>query len=328
MKTLMFRSQKVSFEDPKNTSFLTPFDEKFYTFIYSCITSGGAYLPIIDSDLLHSNTYSFNIVSEYLSCNPALPATSVKATNPDRFKCQFIVRDFVLKFSEMSGLFTNNVVGALGSIASAEKLLGQRVTLQNFIVIKGIIDEINRSAWNREKDVSESQSGVSTLGTISETLLKMIFTNIVNGTSFFQVKQSAVQSYGDFVLMCLPNNLWLSVKSNFAKERLMASGYTTDILGVGFFEDPTEFTSGVKIRNFQRGGFLAMYCPDVAVSDTQLSNGTNTYDDIINYYSVNNQILPTNINGRPFIRKLSDLHSDLSTLLQQQDVTKRTTVHF
>ena len=128
--------------------------------------------------------------------------------------------------------------------------------------------------------------------------------------------------------MCLPNNLWLSVKSNFARERLLASGYTNDILGVGFFQDPTEFTSNVRIRNFQRAGFLAMYCPDVAVSEEQLSNGTNTFDEIIKSYREQKIELPTNINGKPFIRKLSELYSDLEALMSEEDIKKRSTVDF
>ena len=128
--------------------------------------------------------------------------------------------------------------------------------------------------------------------------------------------------------MCLPNNLWLSVKSNFARERLLASGYSNDILGVGFFQDPSEFTGSVRIRNFQRAGFLAMYCPDVAVSELQVNENTNTYDQVMNYYVVNGQTPPTNINGMPFIRKLSMLCDDLALLLVERDVRKRLTVKF
>ena len=144
--------------------------------------------------------------------------------------------------------------------------------------------------------------------------------------TFFKVDHSQVQSYGDFVIMCLPNNLWISVKSNFARERLLASGFSTDIIGVGFFEDPTEFSSYVKIRNFQRAGFLAMYCPDIAVTTKQVQNNTSTYEEVIKAYT--GRDMPLNINGKPFIRPLSHLKKHLDKLLVEQDVRRRFIVDF
>ena len=214
------------------------------------------------------------------------------------------------------------------SISNAELLLGSKVDGSNFIHIKSIIDRINKSAWNRERDVSESQSGVSTLGTISETLLKIIFDSLVDNNNFFKVDKSEIQSYGDFVLMCLPNNLWLSVKSNFARERLLASGYTNDIIGVGFFQDPSEFTSLTRIRNFQRAGFLAMYCPDSPVTESQIQKDTTTYNEIINYFKHNSIDAPRNINGKEFIRPLGNLFNDLNALISEKDIRQRNTISF
>lgn len=213
-------------------------------------------------------------------------------------------------------------------IKNAEILLGEGCDASNFIAIKQIIDDLNTKSWTRDKDVSESQSGVSTLGTISESLLNRVFDSMVDETNFFKVNASQVQSYGDFVLMCLPNNLWISVKSNFARERLLASGYSNDILGVGFFESFEEFTGQIRVRNFQRAGFLAMYCPDVAVSEAQVDNGTSTYHQIVDFHAAKGTDMPRNINGRPFIRRLSDLQSDLQPLLNEVDVRKRFTVSF
>jgi hypothetical protein len=151
---------------------------------------------------------------------------------------------------------------------------------------------------------------------------------MVDDVNFFKVSASQVQSYGDFVLMCLPNNLWVSVKSNYARERLLASGYSNDILGVGFFQDFDEFTSSVRIRNFQRAGFLAMYCPDVAVSLDQVNSKTSTYEQVVDFHASNGTNMPLNINGKPFIRKLTDLAGDLQPLLDIKSVQKRFTVDF
>jgi len=128
--------------------------------------------------------------------------------------------------------------------------------------------------------------------------------------------------------MCLPNNLWLSVKSNFARERLLASGYSNDILAVGFFEDFTEFTSPVRIRNMQRAGFLCIYMPDMPVTHEQEQKSTSTYDLTIKHYSDMNKELPLNINGTPFFRRLSSIAVDLNKLLKETKIEKRLSVDF
>jgi len=153
-------------------------------------------------------------------------------------------------------------------------------------------------------------------------------TGLIDDVSFFKTGNAKIQSYGDFVVTCLPNNLWISVKSNFARERLLASGYSNDILGAGFFEDASEFTQPVRIRNFQRAGFLAMYCPDIAVTERQITAGTSTYHEIEQFHVNNGTSMPLNINGKQFIRKLSNLATDIETLLSETDIRRRFTVDF
>lgn len=329
MKHLLFDGKSIQFESPQKLTFSSVFDEKMYALVYGAITTGNDYSPILDSDKIHDKSHGIDVHQLFLSSKLKLPnKPSQKASNKDRLRTQFIIRNFLSRFPLCLGLFQNNVSLAEISIQNAELLFGSKVTGSNFIDIKSIIDRVNKTLWNRDKDVSESQSGVSTLGTISETLLKIIFDSLVDNRNFFKVDKSEIQSYGDFVLMCLPNNLWLSVKSNFARERLLASGYTNDIIGVGFFQEPDEFTSLTRIRNFQRAGFLAMYCPDSPVTEHQIQLGTTTYDDVINYFNQNSIIAPLNINGKPFIRPLSDLYNDIDKLIKQSDIRLRTTVRF
>ncbi|MDB2431992.1 hypothetical protein N9Y15_02475 [Alphaproteobacteria bacterium] len=328
MKNLKFNGLRLDIPHPAECAFDNTCDEALYALAYQLIESGGAYKPVIDADKVFDGSLGLDLKQKAKEAGLKIKDPSSKASNRDRLFIQHIIRDFFNRHPIFLGLFQNVSVLADQCIKNAELLVGEKVNAENFIAIKSVIDEVNRGAWSRLQDVSESQSGVSTLGTISETLLKIIFDDLVDDKTFFKVDQSQVQSYGDFVLMCLPNNLWLSVKSNFARERLLASGYTNDILGVGFFQDPTEFTSNVRIRNFQRAGFLAMYCPDVAVSEEQLLNGTNTFDEIIKSYREQKIELPTNINGKPFIRKLSKLYSDLEVLMSEADIKKRSTVDF
>lgn len=328
MKTLTFNSFAIEIQNPGAVSIANGFDKQLYDLIYNLVVDGGNYQPVLNTDDFQKGIYSLNLKNLHEKSGLKIAIPSKKAVNKERLLNQMLVRDFLSRHPIFTGLVCNNVISADIAISNAEILLGEKVNASNFIQVKSIIDQINRCAWTRDRDISETQSGVSTLGAISENLLMNTFDALVDNTTFFKVGQSEVQTYGDFVLMCLPNNLWLSVKSNFARERLLASGYSNDILGVGFFQDPSEFTGSVRIRNFQRAGFLAMYCPDVAVSELQVNENTNTYDQVMNYYVVNGQTPPTNINGMPFIRKLSMLCDDLALLLVERDVRKRLTVKF
>jgi len=253
---------------------------------------------------------------------------SARASNKERLASQQALRAFLTSFPVFSGFLMNTTSSARIAISNAELIMSEPCNADNFIEIKRIIDKLNLAAWTREADTIERQSGVSVLGTISETLLETAFESLVDGTNFFKITHSQVQFFGDFALMCLPNNLWISVKSNFARERLLASGYSNDILAVGFFQDPTEFTSPVRIRNLQRAGFLAMYCPDSAVTSQQNHLNTSTYQMVLDDYARREVELPKNINGKPFIRSLSSLGDDLRALLEIKDVRRRHTVGF
>lgn len=213
-------------------------------------------------------------------------------------------------------------------IKSTEYHLGSSIDATNFIRAKQLIDAVNRDRWDRHQTPNEKQSGVSNLGGVSEALLEKALGSLIDNQNFFRTTNQKIQSYGDFVLMCLPNNLWLSVKSNFARERLLASGYTTDIIGVGFFTSKKEFTSRSKIRNFQRVGFLSMYLPDIPISEEQVANGQNTYDEVMEYYREPGRSPPLNINGTNFIRPLSGLVTDIKGLLATGNIANRTTLDF
>ena len=328
MKILKFRSTQVVFRDPSAITFLSAFDKKLYEYCYHALVTHSNYQPYFDTDNFCTPVMPFDLKAEYLAAGHSLPKASKKSSDKNLEVCQKIIRDFFSRFPEFVGLFVNNTLLAEHSIENAKVLLQSDVTSSNFINFKGVIDEINRTAWSREKNTSERQSGVSTLGEISETLLFLALGSLVDGTNFFKVSHPDVKAYGDFALMCLPNNLWLSVKSNFSRERLLASGYSNDILGVGFFEQAKEFTSLVRVRNFQRAGFLAIYCPDVPVSEQQISAKSSTYDEILSVYASRGETIPTNVNGGTFIRKLSDLNSDLLKVLQVTDISKRSTVKF
>jgi len=326
-KNFRYNGKHIQVDDPADVEFPSDFHRNVYVFVYGIIAEGD-YLPQMDVDALHNGDLGFDIQANARRHGIAVRQPSAKASNKDRLLTQFHIQLFLKEFPMFLGFFNNISAPAEISIKSAELLLGEQCNADNFIEVKRVIDDVNRKIWTRDKDVSERQAGVSNLGTISESLLASAFEGLVDDTNFFKVGHSQVQSYGDFVLMCLPNNLWISVKSNFARERLLASGYSNDILGVGFFESAGEFTGSVRVRNFQRAGFLAMYCPDFPVSEAQLEAETSTYGEIVTLHAGNGTDMPRNINGKPFIRPLSELRNDLQTLLDVPDIRRRFTVDF
>lgn len=326
-KTFKFDDSDLIVSDPADVEFENDFYEQLYVALFNAVHED-EYVSQINADDIHDGILGINLHELAIEHDIKFKSPSTRASNRDRLQTQFCLRMFLNKYPQFSGLIFNTTSSAEIAISNAEWVLGSVTDADNFIEIKRIIDKLNLTAWNRELDTSERQSGVSTLGTISETLLATALETLVDDINFFKVNYSQVQSYGDFVLMCLPNNLWLSVKSNFARERLLASGYSNDILAVGFFQDPTEFTGTVRVRNLQRAGFLAMYCPDVPVTEEQQADETSTYQQVCESYEANGGRVPDNINGKPFIRPLSELRDDIGELLLVEDVRKRHTVGF
>ena len=87
------------------------------------------------------------------------------------------------------------------SISIAETIQGEQTNTANFLDIKREIDWINRRRWTRNQNGSESQSGVSILGSISEALINKALEEVIDERNFFRTQRSETQSYGDFVCM-------------------------------------------------------------------------------------------------------------------------------
>lgn len=323
----------INIENPENINFnqypkAASFLKNLYSLIYNKLSEEDGLFQINFDEL--DESMILNIINDN---NPRL---SLKKLNGKKISSlewnkNPIQKAFVLFFSIFPdfNLFIKNIhADADINILNAEKLCGEKTSTNNFLTIKRKIDELNNLKWTRDKDTSERQAGVSILGNMSETLLATAMETLIDNQNFFRSQNHDVQSYGDFVLMCLPNNLWISVKSNFARERLLASGYTTDIIGVGYFTDSDEFTSQTKIRNFIKVGFLAMYIPNIPITEDQVEKNISTYEEVIQFYNNSSRDLPKNINGQDFLRPLSQLYTDLNSLLEIKDIKKRTTVRY
>ena len=180
--------------------------------------------------------------------------------------------------------------------------------------------------WTRDKKFSENQSGNSVVGKLTEEVFRDLF-DLIKHKDFFKVNNQKVSSYGDFVLMCLPNNLWISVKSNKTRERLLSSGFSTDIIGIGKFNEVKEFTD-IKIMNLKKVGFLAIYLPDFPLNEEQSNTNSTTYDLYRQKIELEGKDMPINFNGRPFIRKTTELINDLQGLLKVENIKDRDTINF
>jgi hypothetical protein len=242
------------------------------------------------------------------------------------------IKNQILKKVPQLALFLKNIhPGATHQVEALSKLRGHTVDFGNISDFKRDLRTRHEGRWSRPlREVNgnnEAQGGVSVLGSVSEELLKRAIETVSQSEDIFQTNQDDTKSYGDFVLISLPNNLWFSVKSGFSRERLLASGFSNDLVGVGFFEDPTEFTSQYKVRNLKKAGFLAIYLPDVAVTEAQHTAGTSTYSEVISFYNEEGNVAPLNINGTLFFRPLSGLGDDIALLLNVE-LQRRSTLKF
>ena len=187
MKILYYKTAAVEFKDPSVLTFSSSFDENFYKYCFNKITNNGDYRPYFNTDDFANRTVSLNIEKEFLKAGHVLPIASKKSSDKNLEIHQKIIRDFFSRFPEFVGLFENNTLRAEESVSNAEILLKSSVTSSNFIQIKGVIDEINRTAWSRPKNTSERQSGVSTLGSISEALLHRALYSLVDEVNYIRL---------------------------------------------------------------------------------------------------------------------------------------------
>lgn len=242
------------------------------------------------------------------------------------------IKEKILSKVPQLALFLKNIhPGAAYQVDTLAVLREEAVDFSNISDFKRGLRARHNARWTRlqkeEQGNNEAQGGVSVLGSLSEELLKRAIETVSTSPDIFQTNQDDTKSYGDFVLISLPNNLWFSVKSGFSRERLLASGFSNDLVGVGFFEAPEEFTSQYKVRNFKKAGFLAIYLPNVAVTEEQYDRETSTYAEVQKFYNQAERVAPLNINGTKFFRPLSELGDDIKSLLNQ-DLQKRSTLNF
>ena len=131
---------------------------------------------------------------------------------------------------------------------------------------------------------------------------------------------------GDFAVMGSPFNLFISVKSYKAKERLLVSGMgqnAAPVVGYGLFDDPKEWSPD-RVKQYKQRGFIAVYMPRDLYDEIASKNATNpalTPRQRSRYTPANGypatDIL--NIYDKPLLRKIEDFADDISRVCNPHD---------
>lgn len=126
---------------------------------------------------------------------------------------------------------------------------------------------------------------------------------------------------GDFAILGSPFNLFISVKSYKAKERLIVSGMgqnAAPVIGYGLFDDPKEWSPD-RVKQYKQRGFIAIYMPAPLYNVLESMNSTNpalTARQRRRYTSANGYPATniTNIYDQPLLRKLEDFADDIANV--------------
>ena len=151
-----------------------------------------------------------------------------------------------------------------------------------------------RDAIHNEIKSAGLKEDVSLTGTITERICKI---GLEAGAPDKHSKLPKDWKWvGDFMIIGKPYNIFVSVKSYSARERLIASGtgqQAAPVIGYGLFDKKSEWSIG-RVRQYLQRGFVAIYMPNKLLSklSTESKNIKNAYN-------------------RPFLRDISAFSDDL-----------------
>lgn len=151
-----------------------------------------------------------------------------------------------------------------------------------------------RDAIHNEIISAGLKEDVSVTGKITERICEMALE--AGARDKYSKLPKAWEWVGDFMIIGKPFNIFVSVKSYWARERLIASGtgqQAAPVVGYGLFIDESEWTFG-RIRQYLQRGFVAIYMPAdlLARLTSESRNVKNTYE-------------------RPFLRDIASFANDL-----------------
>lgn len=121
---------------------------------------------------------------------------------------------------------------------------------------------------------------------------------------------------GDFAILGTPFNVFVSVKSYKAKERLLVSGTgqnAAPVIGYGLFNDEKEWSPD-RVKQYKHRGFVAIYMPNDLYKSLAEKIGKK-YPSKKGYPSTDIK----NIYDNPLLRKIEDFPRDLKKMYELKE---------
>ena len=153
---------------------------------------------------------------------------------------------------------------------------------------------------------------VSVIGKISEYICELALKSAAPGRYCRPPKNW--DWVGDYELLGAPFNLFISVKSYAAKERLIVSGtgqLAAPVIGWGLFNDKKEWSPS-RVKQYKQRGFLAIYMPRTLYKSLDSEEIDESKD-----YPVTKIV---NIYGQPLIRKINAFADDVRKIYSGEGV--------
>lgn len=151
---------------------------------------------------------------------------------------------------------------------------------------------------------------VSLIGSLTEKLCEIGIKAICGGDRYSQLPKNW-KWLGDFAIIGLPFNLYISVKSYYAKERLIVSGtgqMAAPVIGYGLFKDIKEWGPS-RVIQYKHRGFVAIYIPyELYLALSSKSGKGHPVTDIKNIYD------------KPFLRDIANFSEDLKKIVTKNDI--------
>lgn len=116
--------------------------------------------------------------------------------------------------------------------------------------------------------------------------------------------------FGDYAITGLPFNLYISVKSYSARERLIVSGTgqgAAPVIGYGLFDKPSEWAPS-RVEQYKHRGFVAIYIPQDFYDTLAVQNVPVIATEIKNIY------------GRPLLRSMDAFVSDIKNVVHKNSL--------
>ena len=148
----------------------------------------------------------------------------------------------------------------------------------------------------------EGTFSVSTTGTITERICGWALdAALPNG--YYRLTSRSDKWLGDYVILGVPFNVVISVKSYKVKERLLVSGsgsLLVPTIGWGFMDDPNEFKYE-RLQSYLYRGFIAIYMPNFTLQKVE-----------------NESLALENVHKRKFLRPIENLVNDIKNAIEEK----------